>query len=360
MIFQTIQELKSILGGAIDAEDAIRKSMAPFFDIAFENHLSQWLGRSTFDALVTAHAADSKSAAQTALLPHVQKVLGWLAYVEYSGYNDVNFGPAGRYRREDESRKGLFKYQENKLDDKALRNGYEAIEQLVLFLEANKSDHDYWEDEPGHALHHGILLHSAEACRSAHSKRIGRYVFEILRGKVEEVEAFTLRHLLGDATYEALLTSRQTGVWTNAPLEKKIIQYANRATLHFALYEGLRENLVQFNGNSVVQTEALENQSLKKQGVASATLTDEKLNHHREFANRHLDRLRDVLETHKEETVLSDFKAHQAALAQKVEEEKAALDAEAGNGNLINPERNKPWEVLPWVGVERGKGAVRL
>lgn len=363
MIIKTINELKTYLGGAVENNASILTSMGPYFDIAFDNHLSPWIGSTTFADLVTAHGDDTLTSNQTALLPYVQKVLAWLAYYEYSGFNDTYFGPAGRYRREDEDRKGLYKYQENKLDDKAHRNGYEAIERLILFLEENKATHTYWTTEPGYEKHHAILLHSAAACRTAHSKQISRFVFEILRGKIEEIEGFTLIHLLGQDTYDQLLTARKTGTWNNETLEKKIIAFANKATLHFALLEAMRENLVRFDGNKVVQSEALEPQSSKKQGVPSAAMVAERLGHHEEFANRHLDYLRKLLTDNIDDPALADYKTHSEAQAQALKDEKTELDNEANaaaSGYNPNSERCEPWDVVPGSTSAVGGGAVRL
>lgn len=367
MIFKTLDELKAVLGGAMEYDDSIRKSMKPFFDIAFDKHLSAWLSPATFDDLVAKHTADTLTAEQEALLPYVQQALGWLAYIEYSGFNDTNFGPAGRYRREDEDRKGLFKYQENKMDDKALHNGYDAIEKLVLFLEANKATHTYWYDEPGYTKHHELFLHSAEACRAAHSKRIGRYVFDIIRGKVEELEGFVLLPLLGATTYEALLTARRDDAWDADPaqekLQRQVIALANKATLHFALMEGMRENLVRFDGNMVVQGESSESQSNKTAAKPDRVMAAERLAAHAEFGNRHLDRLRQLLTDNIDAAVLADYKAHQEALAEAAEAEQQALDAEANaeSGYLSSAsQRQEPWDVLPSAAAPKRKGAVRL
>lgn len=320
-IFTELSEIKSFVGGAVN-ESIYLRSLEPFFDIAHERHMEDWLGVDLYNMLSDCVETQTFLPEQTALLPYYRRALAWLALYEYHPHAAVQFSEAGLMRVESETHKTAYKYQESAKLRSTLQNGYEALEKLILFLENNKADYPDWEDAPGYLRHHEVLLHTAAVFRIAQSKKITRHVFDLVRGIIEDVEQFAIVPLIGEDQYEALLTARKTGTWTTETMEKKVIYLLQRAVAHFTLDNAIRLGWAQFEGDSVVQSERPDDHP--DQRTASGLPVGLRLNFHDYTANRWLKKAKAYLDTNIDEAAFADYKAYAAALAAAAEEEAAA------------------------------------
>lgn len=306
-LFSTIIELQNVVGGSVNRSSFTIESILPFFDIAHERHIEDWLGTAIYEDLKTA-LDGSPTPAQTALLPYYRKPLAWLALYEYLGFAAAQIGDTGVHRIETDSRKTAYKYQEKRVIEACLANGYEALEKLLLFLEANKVTYTDWPNAPGYLRHHEVLLHSAATFRIAQSKKISRHVFDQVRAIIEDVENFAIVPAISQEQYDALLAARKTGTWTTEEKEKKVIYMLQRAAAHFTLDNAIRLNFVQFEGDSVVQREYLEDQSVPKMGKPTLSDTGLRLSLHDDNANRWLKKALDYLKDNIDDDAFEHYK----------------------------------------------------
>jgi hypothetical protein len=314
-LFNDISTLKSVTGGAISATMEL-DSIEPYFQIAHERHIEAWLGTDLLTALETGLAAGSPAVKWTALAPYYRRALGWLTMYEYLSFATVQLGESGLHRVETDSHKTAYKYQEKAIRETALQNGYEALEKLLIYLEANQADYDEWELSPGYQLYHGVLLNTATAFRMVGGKKISRQVFEVVRGMITEVEELAIVPIIGQAQYDALLTARKTGTWTSETLEKKIILLAQRIAAHFTLVTALKQHIVALKGDAVVQLEAEADQSLPKEGAPTLAAVGIRLDSHDETANRYIKIMRTLLDANTEDPALVDYAAWLVTLAE--------------------------------------------
>lgn len=315
-LFEDIASLKTVTGGAISATMEY-DSISPFFQIAHERHIEIWLGTDLLDALEAGLDAGSPLAKWTALAPYYRRALGWLTMYEYLSFAAVQLGEGGLHRVETDSHKTAYKYQEKPVREGALTNGYEALEKLLIFLEAQQDDYDEWELSTGYQIYHGVLLNTAMAFRMVSSKKIGRKVFEVVRGMVTDVEEQALVPLLGEDQYEALLTARKTGTYTSEALEKKVILLCQRISAHFTLVAALKEHLVTLKGDAVVQVESPDDQSLPKEGAPSLPAIGLRLDLHDQTANAYIRKLRTLLDANVEDPALEHYAAWKDTLAEQ-------------------------------------------
>jgi hypothetical protein len=334
-LFNDITTLKTVTGGAISATMDY-DSISPFFQIAHERHIESWLGTDLLTALEAGLAAGSPAAKWTALAPYYRRALGWLTMYEYLSFATVQLGESGLHRVETDSHKTAYKYQEKAIRETAIANGYEALEKLLIFLDANRTDYTQWPLAAGFALYHGVLLNTAAAFRMVSSKKLNRQVFEVVRGMVTEVEELAIVPIIGQAQYDALLTARKTGTWTDETLEKKIILLCQRIAAHFTLVTALRQHLVTLKGDAVVQLEADAEQSLPKEAMPGLAAVGIRLDSHDDTANRYINVLRGLLTTNVDETALAGYKAWVATLAAAEEAYQDAREVENGECTIDN------------------------
>jgi hypothetical protein len=335
MIFPTIGTFKDVIGGGVNASMYL-DSIEPYFDIAHERHIEDWLGTTLYNALADGIENSNLTQAETNLLPYYRKALAWLALYEYMPHATVQISEAGMYRVENENMKSAYKYQMLAVMDNAIVNGYESMEKLILFLETNKATYTDWTTAPGYDKHHNIFLHTAADFRNVHNKRMARHTFDTIRGVVEDVEQFVIAPLLGEQQHAALLNARKTNTWTTETKEKKVIYLINRAVAHYAIAAAMAMNIVEMRSDRIVSK--TQGEALNSELVAGVEKYFVKNQHHDDTANRHLKRLRDYLNENLEDVAFQDYKDWQAELAEAEEayqESRPATQSIPDDGFLI-------------------------
>jgi hypothetical protein len=258
---------------------------------AYRNHIRVWLGDAQWNALVA--AVDSPSTAQESLIEYVRTPLAMLTMYEYSKIGSVEFGEMGLHRTETEERKGAYKYQENEYREYMLRNGYEALEQLLDFLEENESDYALWQSSTGYDRNKSLYINTAAAFRDAYSFNIDRYTFESFRALMADVETFAILPVLGAEQHEALKTGIADKNLTNA--QSALVNLVQKAVAHFTVELAAIRNWVTIKDNALVQNEILEPQGFTREGTAPGQAVSAMLSQNNVLANRHVSYIKKYL-----------------------------------------------------------------
>ena len=314
-LFNDISDFKNYVGGGANVSLKMA-TLDPAILAAAENHIILWLGQGQWDQLVTA-VAGTPTTEEEALIPYVARPLAMLAMYEYEQIGGIQIGEAGFHRIEDDTRRSAYKYQENNYSDWMLNNGYENIERMLKFLEANEANYPLWQADPAYQRNKALFLNYAAEFRAAYSKYISRYTFEILRPLLEDIETFALVTLMGQTLFDAL----KDGLLLKALSTKEsiLVEHIQRALANFAIEEGIRRHWVRLDGKKVVQSERLEPQSSEKQGLPPMPIADMALRHNELFANRHISYIKKYLEDN-----IDDFPDYQTYLDELAEAEAAA------------------------------------
>lgn len=331
-IFPAQADLKAYLGGAINASFDI-EYISPFFETAHQQRMEEWLGTTLYDDLVDAVANNDATAAEVALLPYYQKALVWLALYDYIPFAEVQVTGSGVSRVENEQYKSAYKSQVQAIMENALTNGYEALERLLIFLEANKGTYTAWTTATGYAKYHGVMLNTATIFRTVYDKTLNRHTFESMFGCVEDAELLALVPLLGQTQYDALLNARKTGTYTSEALEKKAILLAQKISAHFTLRDALGKNWVQVKHNRVVQVDATSEQANLRQTTAPAFPVGARKELHDDRANAYIQQLRSFLDANVDNAAFAGYKAWKATLAAAEEAYQEARETEYGTAS---------------------------
>ena len=326
MLFTTISDLKTYVGGGANLSVEL-DSIAPIMHMAAIRHLIPYLGQATYDWLIAEYAEATPAAEATALLPYVQRPLALLSLYEYAAVAGVQLSEAGILRVETENMKTAYKYQETQYRDYMLHNGYEALEEMIKFLLANRADYALWDGSTAFRRCFATLVYYASDLRDLYAKYLSRYTFEIIRPCLTDVEQFVLVPMLGDSQYTRLLEGIQEDDLTDDELA--LLQICQRATAFFAVKEASARHWVRIEGYNVVQSERNADQALEKTMPASSEAMALRLRHDEIAGNRYITQLRSFLDA-QEEGTFPAYDAHVAALAAAAEEEAAAAAEASG------------------------------
>jgi hypothetical protein len=248
-LFNTLGEVKAHVGGAISSSLELTSIEPVIYDTA-RRHIVPYLSVSEYAALVAAHAANTMTAAQAALLPFVRRPLALLTMYEYAKVGGIEFGEGGIHRNESDTKKAAYRYQEKQYSEYTLEKGYDAIETMLQFLSDNATTYTTWSASTEADTHRAPLLNYAAQFRRAANVGCDRYTFDCLRPIISNVEAFGVRALLPTAFWDHFAAAHKAGTLTTA--EKELRARIQVAIAHRALQEAITQHWVQAKSGRIV------------------------------------------------------------------------------------------------------------
>jgi len=107
---------------------------------AFENFIRPLLGETMTEKLIQYYASSSPTAKQTRLIQIAQRANAFLAF--WYDYSEMQLliDDSGSHRQESESQKTPYKYQEQTLKEGWKTKGFNALDNLLEYLEINIQD----------------------------------------------------------------------------------------------------------------------------------------------------------------------------------------------------------------------------
>jgi hypothetical protein len=295
-LFDDIGDFKKYVGGAVN-QSMDMDSIGPHIFTAADNHLIEWLGAALYELLKEGVADEESdpglSEALEELLPLAKRPLAFLALHEYGKIGGIQFGEAGFIRTENENAKSAFRYQENEYKAYMLQNGYNSIESMLKFLDANAVNYPAWEAKD---RNRSLFINYASDFRQHYNKQLDRYTFEGLRPLIEDVEYFAIKATIGDDLYDALKAAILAGSLSS--IQKPLVKLIQKAVANFTIKEGVARNWIQVKGGRVVQMEILAEQGYERQGVPIGQPVSLKIRHHEITGDRYINEIIRYLNKH--------------------------------------------------------------
>lgn len=186
-------------------------SITPSIEYIERKYIKPELGAAQYAALVAAYEdsiADpptAMSAEEQALWDHVALPLANLAVWHFSGATATEISDAGMRERNAEDGVGARLWVTNLQRDTLFTTGMEEIDNLLTFLDENRSDYPAWVAGNGYAgLKSNLLQTTAQFNEYVHIDG-SRKLFKQLRPSIKKVEYITIRREISVEFYERLL-----------------------------------------------------------------------------------------------------------------------------------------------------------
>ncbi len=212
-LFTTIPEIKKYV--AIDA-NAQMATLNPYIDEAEELYLKDLLGdsflaiiRSTY-TLAGGVVANIVSADVKAIMPYIQRCLAYYMMVQAIPNLLTTFGELGvRVHGGDENSQPAMRWQVEKLQLNALKNGDIHADKLLEYLELNataSNDFQTWfNNVKANTINSGFIVYGTSIASRHIDINNSRRVFLKLRQKMKEIETRIVPKLIGVVQYDALV-----------------------------------------------------------------------------------------------------------------------------------------------------------
>jgi len=184
-------------------------NISPFISQAEIKYIQPLLGDSLHELLTRFYSdetppegVEDNDSKYCELLKRVQRSLINLAYFEGFSFLNTSMTDSGFRRDESESSKTLYKYQEDALKSQFRSNGFNGLDEVLLFLESNPEAFPLFRDSPMYSLRMHSFIPSTSVLDSIIDIGSSRLVFIRISRFIETAEEFDLKALLGKTLYD--------------------------------------------------------------------------------------------------------------------------------------------------------------
>lgn len=245
MIIKTQDELKAVYGSP-NINNSI-ESVASFFEDAVQDFIIPYLSQAQYNKLIEDYNDNSTDEDHIALLKKVQKAAAHFGYSYYSDDGDFQLTDHGMVRIESTDEKTVYAAQVRRFKRARLRDGWNAIDNLLMFLDANKDKYTEWAESDEYINIKSFFIWNTKEYRKYRLiKNLG--VLDALEGCAIHVQDEIIRRNIGDDLYTELKEETLTSYSEdNSPL----LPFINKAIAHLIIDRAIDEGLVDFSDEGV-------------------------------------------------------------------------------------------------------------
>lgn len=199
----------------------------------------------------------SLTTAEQALLPYVQQPLAYLAYYLGMDIMALKISDTGFSRSDTGTNQTGYKYQTDAMREAMANTGFDGLEALLAFLEANAADYADWKASNAFTIINKFFINSAIQFNSFYDIRGSRRTFMALRACIQKAEQFHLYQNLSPAYFTELKT-KILGAGSNTLNDDDnylLDNFIRPALAHLAMYQAyFTLNFVITDNGLVLQT----------------------------------------------------------------------------------------------------------
>lgn len=236
MLFKTIPEIKTFLPIGV-GNDFMR--LKPHIENAENKFIKPLLGSAMYDELQEFYDAgypENPTEVQEItreLLLKVQHATIHLAYHVGFDFLNVTVSDMGFRRNESEASKGLYKYQEENLKKYFIDAGFNALDDVLVFIENNIASFGEFKAEPNWTALKTAFLPTVKVVESIPFNLHGsRLTFLALQPSIAFIEDTAIKTTLGATIYDALKTEMAKD--EPAAATKAILPYIRKPLIYLA------------------------------------------------------------------------------------------------------------------------------
>ncbi|MDH6355475.1 hypothetical protein M2132_001818 [Dysgonomonas sp. PH5-45] len=143
------------------------------------------------------------------LLYYAQRANAFLAYWYDYDELQVLIGDSGTKRQESDKAKTPYKYQELSLKEGFKQKGFDALDNLIAFLEQNIDDYPSYKESDNYSQMLTSIVRNATEVNEYHNINNSRLIFLRLKPNLRIIEDTVIAPRLGYALYEELKAKLQ-------------------------------------------------------------------------------------------------------------------------------------------------------
>jgi hypothetical protein len=181
------------------------KAVEPFFIDAESKYVRPWLGEHLYKKLDSYKTTTSVDESLRALLPYAARASARFTVMLASASNDINFGESGFTTSSSTTLAPASAQRVDRFNSSIEQLGWDAIEQMLRFLEQNKEAYPDWVESEAYTLSFKSFINSAEVFNSyVNDLGNSRLTFSKLRSVMDTVEMLQVEPVISPEFAEEL------------------------------------------------------------------------------------------------------------------------------------------------------------
>lgn len=181
------------------------------------------------------------------LLRLVQEAVANLAALEYLVLNQVQISNSGVHIFSDAGKKTAFQWQIKDLQGYFRRKGYNALEEVLTYLEQHVADFPGWASSSAATEARALFINSAGEFSTHYDIAGSRLTYNALLATLRKVERFRIKAVLGPEYFEAIKAQLLAGV-LSVDDAYVLDEYVRPALAHLVVAKAVPEVGIGFNG----------------------------------------------------------------------------------------------------------------
>lgn len=276
-LIKTTAELKKYV--AVQQNTEIR-SILPDLDRVEDEFIVRHLGQTQYAELLTGYGSTTLlTPALGFLLEKVQAALANLALAEYADVGQVVISDAGFQINVQDTVKTAFAWQIEGVKGYFLRNGYNALEKLLRFLEENRAAYPLWVNSEAYTIFKSHLVNSATEFSAWCDISESRRTFLALRPIMRTVEQLTIAPQITPGLHQQLLGEIRTGAALSEPAAT-LLELLRPAVAHLTIADAIPVLPLVITAAGVVVNELLTAEGMAKRLAPGSMLEERKAQAH--------------------------------------------------------------------------------
>lgn len=276
-LIKTTAELKKYV--AVQQNTEI-KSILPDLERAEDAFIVPHLGWAQYSELLAAYGSSTLlTPALGFLLERVQAALANLALAQYADIGQVAISDAGFQINVQDAVKTAFAWQIEGVKGYFLRNGYNALEKLLRFLEENRAAYPLWVNSEAYTIFKSHLINSSSEFSGYCDIGDSRRTFLALRPIMRTVEQLTVAPQITPGLYAQVLDEIRTGAALSEPAGT-LLELLRPAVAHLVIAEAIPVLPLEITAGGVVVNELLTAEGMAKRLAPGSMLQERKAQAH--------------------------------------------------------------------------------
>lgn len=246
MLFKTVEEIKAFLPVNVSQD---MDTIAPFVSQAEGKFIIPAVSATQLAALQTAYDSGDMTSAQKSLLAKIRAPLANFAYLLYIPVGQVQISDAGIRIANTDQFKTAFQWQIDDLKNSFMDAGFDGLDQLLAFMEANKSDYALWTASSSYTLFKEGFLISAEEFNKYFNINSSRMTFQALKPIMRRVEDFKIKPVTCSTLFTEIKAAVSSGT-INASM-RALLDFIQPAVAHLTVAAAISEMAVKMTNNGL-------------------------------------------------------------------------------------------------------------
>lgn len=222
-IIATIDELRKY----VEVVTSLKMdTVGPSLKSAAGRHLKNCLGPELFNRLMNAYQDSEMKVNQ---MPEELRELAELSQAAVANIGmslliprlSISISESGISRLENNNQKTAYQYQEVNAKESYLRSGFDALEDIFVYLEDHKERFPEWVSSNSYLDFKKYFIQSASEFSNAYNIQQSRLTFMAVRYIMKRIEDFQVKDVTGKKLFDAIKSQARSGTLT--PKNKELL-----------------------------------------------------------------------------------------------------------------------------------------